>query len=137
MPTIHYKHLHQHQQSFVTLNSPSPFDAAPQTRCIPQITIYPELEAEEPRAFHKRRQLAEILIYLFVDLFIFLSAAMRNPIYTSCSHLPAFTWSSAPVQSIYASSLHCMLLCSLQSLPTLCLLYSRLHLIYPHLLLLN
>ena len=26
MPTIHYKHLHQHQQSFVTLNSPSPFD---------------------------------------------------------------------------------------------------------------
>ena len=70
MPTIHYKHLHQHQQSFVTLNSPSPFDAAPQTRCIPQITIYPELEAEEPRAFHKRRQLAEILIYLLIDLVI-------------------------------------------------------------------
>ena len=65
MPRIHYRHLHQHQQPFVTLNSPSLFYAAPQIRCIPQIT-YPELEAEEPRAFHKRRQLAEPLIYLFI-----------------------------------------------------------------------
>ena len=70
MPRIHYRHLHQHQQPFVTLNSPSLFDTAPQIRCIPQIT-YPELEAEEPRASHKQRQLAEPLIYLFLFLFSF------------------------------------------------------------------
>ena len=71
MSAIHYRHLHQYQQSFVTLNSPSPFGVAPQIRCIPQTTgTYPELEAKEPRAFHKRRQLAELLIF-FIYLFSF------------------------------------------------------------------
>ena len=46
--------------------TPLLFVAASQIRCIPQIT-YPELEAEEPRASHKQRQLAEPLIYLFIN----------------------------------------------------------------------
>ena len=97
-----HRHLHQHQQSFVTLHSPSLFYAAPQIRCIPQIT-YPELEAEEPRAFHKRRQLAEPLIYLS----IFHSAIMRKLIQTSCINSPVLTWSSASVQSIYLLHIAC------------------------------
>jgi hypothetical protein len=59
-------------QPFVTLISPSLFYAAPHIRCILQIT-YPELEAEEPRALHNQRQLAEPFIYLFIHLFINLS----------------------------------------------------------------
>jgi hypothetical protein len=73
----------------------------------------------------------------FIYLFIFLSATMRNPIQTSCSNSPTFTWSSASVQSIYLLCLHRMLPCSLQALPTLYFLYSRLHPIYPDLLFLN
>ena len=96
----------QHQPSFVTLDSPSLFYAAPQTRCIPQIT-YPELEAKEPRASHKRRQLAEPLIYLFIYLFIFLSAIMRKLTPTSLINSPVFTWSSASVQSIYLLHIAC------------------------------
>ena len=61
MPTINFRHLHQHQQ---------PFDAAPQIRCIPQIT-YQELEAEEPRAFHKRLQPTRGTPRLFIYLFIY------------------------------------------------------------------
>ena len=41
------------------------------------------------------------------------------------------------VSSVHLSSLHRMLPCSLQALPTLYFLYSRLHPIYPDLLLLN
>ena len=105
MPTIHYRHLHQHQQRFVTLISPSLFYAAPQIRCILQ-TTYPELEAEESRALHNQRQLAEPLIYLFI-YFIFLSAIMRNLIQTSCSNSPVFIWISASVQSIYLLYIVC------------------------------
>ena len=100
MPTIHYRHLHQYQQWFVILNSPLLFDAAPQTRCISQIT-YPEPEAEEQRSFHKRQQLAEPLTHLFIYLSIYHSAIMRNLIQTSCLNSPVFTWSSASTQSIY------------------------------------
>ena len=89
MPTIHYKHLHQHQQPFVTLISPSLFYAAPHIRCILQIT-YPELEAEEPRALHNQRQLAKPFIYLFIHLFVSVSVITRNIIQTSCSKSPAF-----------------------------------------------
>ena len=135
-----HRHLHQHQQSFVTLNSPSLFYAAPQIRCIPQIT-YPELEAEEPRAFHKRRQLAEPLIYYFIYLFTFLSAIMRKLIQTSCINSPVCFHLVFCVSSVHLSPPHRMLLCSLQALPTLYSQihtpYSHSHLIYPHLLPLN
>jgi hypothetical protein len=96
-------------QPFVTLISPSLFYAAPHIRCILQIT-YPELEAEEPRALHNQRQLAEPLIYLFIYLFISLSAITRNLIQTSCSKSPVFTWISASVQSTIFSTSHAPLL---------------------------
>ena len=90
------RHLHQHQQPFVTFNSPSLFDTAPQIRCIPQIT-YPELEAEEPRASLKQRQLAEPLIYLFI-YFPFRHHA--KSIQTSYSNSPVFEFSP----SIFSTS---------------------------------
>ena len=81
-------------------------------------------------SFPRRRQLAELLIYLF----IFLSAAMRN---TSFSNSPAFTWSSAPVQSIYLLNIACSSVpyksfppCTFSTL--VCILF-----IHAHLLLLN
>ena len=132
MPTIHYKHLHQHQQSFVTLNSPSPFDAAPQTRCIPQITIYPELEAKN----HELSTNGDNLIYLLIYLFSFPPPCEIQ--YTL--HVPFCLLSPGPLRQ-FSPSTHLLYIAyssvSLQALPTLCLLYSRLHLIYPHLLLLN
>ena len=118
MPTIHYRHLHQYQQWFVILNSPLLFDAAPQTRCISQIT-YPEPEAEEQRSFHKRQQLAEPLTHLFIYLLIyfpFCHHAKPNTDFMfqlACFHLVF------GVNSVHLSSPHGIILCSFQALPTL------------------
>ena len=130
----------QHQPSFVTLDSPSLFYAAPQTRCIPQIT-YPELEAKEPRAFHKRRQNSRSPSFFFINLFIYFSfwhhakAIIDFTYQFACFHL-VFC-----VSSVHLSPPHRMLLCSLQALPTLYSQvhtpYSHSHLIYPQLLSLN
>jgi hypothetical protein len=106
-----YRHLHQYQQSFVTLNSPLLFDAAPQTRCIPQIT-YPELEAEERKAFHKRQQLAEPLTHLFIYLLIyfpFCHHAKPNTDFMfqlACFHL-VFGVNSVHMACSSAPSKHC------------------------------
>ena len=106
-----YRHLHQYQQSFVTLNSPLLFDAAPQTRCIPQIT-YPEVEAEERRAFHKRQQLAEPLTHLFIYLLIyfpFCHHAKPNTDFMfqlACFHL-VFGVNSVHMACSSAPSKHC------------------------------
>ena len=102
-----YRHLHQYQQSFVTLNSPLLIDAAPQTRCIPQIT-YPELEIEEPRTFQKQRQLAELLIYLFI-YFSFCHHAKANTDFMyqfACFHL-VFGVNSVHMACSSAPSKHC------------------------------
>ena len=132
MPTIHYRHLHQHPQPFVSLNSPSPFDAAPQIRCSTPQTTYPELEAEEPRAFYKRRQLAELPICLFIYLFSFPPPCeiQYRP------HAQICLLSAGPLrqfsQFIYLLYIACSSAPSnLQPLPTLYFLYSCLHLIYP------
>ena len=111
MPTIHYRHLHQYQQWFVILNSPLLFDAAPQTRCISQIT-YPEPEAEEQRAFHKRQQLAVPLTHLFISLllyFPFCHHAKSNTDFMfqlACFHL-VFGVNSVHMACSSAPSKHC------------------------------
>ena len=115
----------------------------PKIRCILQ-TTYPELEAEESRALHNQGQIAEPLISLFIYLLIYLfylpfcHHAKSNTDFMlqfACFHLDFC------VSSVHLSSLHRMLLCSLQELPALYfqinMPYSRLHLIYSHLLPLN
>jgi hypothetical protein len=80
---------------------------------------YPELEAEERRAFHKRQQLAEPLTHLFIYLLIyfpFCHHAKPNTDFMfqlACFHLVF------GVNSVHLSSPHGIILCSFQALPTL------------------
>ena len=129
--------MHSHQDAYNKFQTSAPTSTT--IWCGPSNPMYPadylsELEAEEPLAFHKRRQLAEPLVYLFI-YFPFRHHEKSNTDFMF--QLTTFTWSSASVQSIYLLCLHRMLPCSLQALPTLYFLYSRLHPIYPDLLLLN
>ena len=67
--------------------------------------------------------------YLFIHLFIFLSAIMRNQIQTSCSNSLACSHPVFCASSVHLSSLHRIILCSPQALPTCTLKSIRLTLI--------
>ena len=107
MPTIHYRYLHQHPQSFVTLNSPSPFDAAPQNPMYPADYLS-GTGSRRTASFLQTattRGTPHFFIFLFFYLFIFLSATiMHAKSNTDLLHVQIRLLSRGPLRQFSSST---------------------------------